>query len=49
MQLLTQDDSLILKLFEKMDIQGQLFINSVEQAFGKTKGTGRSGLCRPGS
>ena len=33
--LLTQDDSLILKLFEKMNIQGQLFINSIEQAVGK--------------
>ena len=33
--LLTQDDSLILKLIEKMSIQGQLFINSVEQAIGK--------------
>ena len=33
--LLTQDDSLILKLFEKMNIQGQLFINSIEQAIGK--------------
>ena len=33
--LLTQDDSLILKLLEKMSIQGQLFINRVEQAIGK--------------
>ena len=33
--LLTQDDSLILKLLEKMSIQGQLFINSVEQMIGK--------------
>ena len=33
--LLTQEDSLILKLFEKMNIQGQLFINSIEQAIGK--------------
>ena len=33
--LLTQDDSLILKLFVKMNIQGQLFINSIEQAIGK--------------
>ena len=33
--LLTQDDSLILKLFEKMSIQGQLFINRLEQAIGK--------------
>ena len=41
--LLTQDDSLILKLLEKMSIkllekmsiQGQLFINSVEQLIGK--------------
>ena len=28
--LLTQDDSLILKLLEKMNIQGTLFINRVE-------------------
>ena len=33
--LLTQDDSLILKLLEKMSIQGQLFIDRVEQAIGK--------------
>ena len=33
--LLTQDDSLILKLFEKMNIQGQLLINRVDQAIGK--------------
>ena len=33
--LLTQDDSLILKLLEKMSIQGQLFINRVEQQIGK--------------
>ncbi len=33
--LLTQDDSLILKLLEKMSIQGRLFINRVEQAIGK--------------
>src|SRR5699024_11861206 len=33
--LLTQDDSLILKLLEKMSIQGQFFINRVEQAIGK--------------
>ena len=33
--LLTQDDSLILKLLEKMSIQGQLFVNRVEQAIGK--------------
>ena len=47
--LLTQDDSLILKLFEKMNIQGQLFINS-DRAGNRqeTKGTGRSGLCRSG-
>ena len=30
--LLTQDDSLILKMMEKMSIQGQLFIDRVEQA-----------------
>ena len=33
--LLTQDDSLILKLLEKMSIQGQLFIDRIEQAIGK--------------
>ena len=33
--LLTQDDSLILKMLEKMSIQGQLFINRVEQQIGK--------------
>ena len=33
--LLTQDDSLILKLLEKMSIQGRLFIDRVEQAIGK--------------
>ena len=33
--LLTQDDSLILKLLEKMSIQSQLFVNRVEQAIGK--------------
>ena len=34
--LLTQDDSLILKLLEKMSIQSQLFVNRVEQAIGKS-------------
>ncbi len=33
--LVTQDDSLILKLLEKMNIQGTLFINRVEEAIGK--------------
>ena len=33
--LLTQDDSLILKLLEKMSIQGRLFIDRVEQAIGR--------------
>ena len=33
--LLTQDDSLILKLLEKMSIQGTLFINRVEEAINK--------------
>ena len=33
--LLTQDDSLILKLLEKMNIQGTLFINRVEEAINK--------------
>ena len=35
--LLTQDDSLILKLLEKMSIQSQLFVNRVDQAIGKIK------------
>ena len=33
--LLTQDDSLILKLLEKMNIQKEFFINRVEQALNK--------------
>ena len=33
--LLTQDDSLILKLLEKMEIQKELFINRVEEALRK--------------
>ena len=33
--LLTQDDSLILKLFEKMNKIRNIFINSIEQAIGK--------------
>ena len=33
--LVTQDDSLILKLLEKMNIQGTLFINRVEEAINK--------------
>ena len=33
--LVNLEDSLILKLFEKMNIQGQLFINSIEQVIGK--------------
>ena len=33
--LVTQEDSLILKLLEKMGIQGQLFINRVEEALSK--------------
>ena len=33
--LVTQDDSLILKLLEKMNIQGTLFINRVEEAIAK--------------
>ena len=51
--LLTQDDSLILKLLEKMSIQGQLFINRVEQQIGKrpkaAESPGRPGLRGPGS
>ena len=34
-QEITQDDSLILKLLEKMNIQGTLFINRVEEAINK--------------
>ena len=33
--LVTQDDSLILKLLEKMNIQGTLFVNRVEEALSK--------------
>ena len=33
--LVTQDDSLILKLLEKMNVQGTLFINRVEEAINK--------------
>ena len=33
--LITQDDSLILKLLEKMNVQGTLFINRVEEAINK--------------
>ncbi len=33
--LVKQDDSLILKLLEKMNIQGTLFINRVEEALSK--------------
>ena len=33
--LLTQEDSLILKLLEKMNIQKELFINRVEEALRK--------------
>ncbi len=33
--LITQDDSLILKLLEKMNIQKELFVNRVEEALGK--------------
>lgn len=33
--LLTQEDSLILKLLEKMNIQGTLFVNRVEEALSK--------------
>ena len=47
--LLTQDDSLILKLFEKMNIQGQLLINRVDQAIGKRPSSGRSAFRRAGS
>ena len=48
--LLTQDDSLILKLLEKMSIQGQLFINRVEQQMREAaESPGRPGLRGPGS
>jgi len=47
--LLTQDDSLILKLLEKMSIQSQLFVNRVAGDWKKNESPGRQGLCRSGS
>ena len=45
--LLTQDDSLILKLFEKMNIQGgSLLTVSSRQSAKKTRKYRRSGLCQ---
>ena len=48
--LLTQDDSLILKLFEKMNIQGQLLINTGRSGDRKaSESSGRSAFRRAGS
>ena len=47
--LITQDDSLILKLLEKMSIQGSLFINRVEELLNKRPKYRRAGVCRSGS
>ena len=44
--LLTLDDSLILKLVEKMEIQKDHFVNRAKQALEKSKGAGWSALCR---
>ena len=46
--LITQNDSLILKLLEKMEIQKELFINRVEEALKENKSAGWSGLYRTG-
>ena len=49
MHLLTQDDSLIAKLMEKMGLDKNLVINRVEEAIQKTsESTGRSAVCRTG-
>ena len=46
--LLTQDDSLILKLMEKMGIDKNLIVNRAEEAISKTdQGPGRPPVCRP--
>ena len=47
--LLTIEDSLILKLIEKMDINPQYFLNRVEQGLNKSEGSGRPGICGAGS
>ena len=48
--LITQDDGLILKLLEKMSIQGTLFINRVEELLNKTpQSAGRTSICWSGS
>ena len=45
--LITQDDSLILKLLEKMRQSGPLFINRVEELLNKrSESTGREVCCR---
>ena len=45
--LLTQDDSLIAKLMEKMGLDKNLIINRVEEAIQKS--SGRAAVCRTGS
>ena len=48
--LLTIEDSLILKLIEKMGIQKEHFVNRVENAVSKrVKVQGRTGLCGKGA
>ena len=47
--LLTQDDSLIAKLMEKMGLDKNMVINRVEAGLKKTsESTGRSAVCRTG-
>ena len=47
--LLQQEDGLILKLIEKMDIQKEHFLdNAKKTSRSKGKGIRRSGLCRAG-
>lgn len=48
--LLTQDDSLIAKLMEKMGLDKNLIINRVEEAHSETsESPGRTAVCRTGS
>ena len=48
--LLTQDDSLIAKLMEKMGLDKNMAINRVEAVLKKTsESTGRSAVCRTGT
>ena len=47
--LLTQDDSLIAKLMEKMGLDKNMVINRVEESLRKlSESTGRSAVCRTG-